>query len=164
MAAAPLMPDYVDSEIGTVEVFDYDLESGIPSNRRVFVTCPPVLGSQDKRDALGAFDGLIVDGVGNVWVARWGDSRVMVYSPDGSVVAHIRTPGALSPTIPCFGGEDLNTLYIATANADLAGQGELQAQYPNSGDVYSLDCGPGSEGRKALGPQWRGRVRHRFSG
>lgn len=80
------------------------------------------------------------------------------------MLAHVRTPGALSPTIPCFGGKDLNTLYIASANANLAGEGEIQDQFPNSGDVFKLDCGPGSPIAAVLGPDWKGRVRHRFRG
>lgn len=128
----------------------------------MFATTPKALGGEEK--AKGAFDGLIVDGVGNIWVARWGDSRLVVYDPAGEIIAHIRTPGGLSPTIPCFGGEDLSTLYIASANANLAKQGDVQDQYPMSGNVFKLDVSPGSELRKVLGPEWKGRVRHRFGG
>lgn len=141
-------------------MFDYDLETGVPSNRRVFATAPPAIDGETQ----GTFDGLVVDGVGNVWVARWSDSRIVVYAPDGTLLAHVRTPGGRSPTIPCFGGKDLSTLYIASANANLAGQGDIQAKYPNSGDVFKLECGAGSDINKVLGPNWKGRVRHRFGG
>ncbi|GMK55298.1 hypothetical protein CspeluHIS016_0203540 [Cutaneotrichosporon spelunceum] len=143
---------YIDSGMNEVSVFDYDVEAGVPSNRRVFA--PALAGP-------GVFDGLVVDGVGNVWVARWGDSRVVVFSPGGKMLAQVNTPGARSPTIPCFGGADLRTLYIATANANLAGQGDIQAQFPQSGNVFGLDC---SSMTDVLGPEWRGRVRHRFGG
>lgn len=46
-----------------------------------------------------------MDGNGNIWVARWMDSRVIGYRPDGSIICFIRCKEALSPTIPCFGGE-----------------------------------------------------------
>lgn len=59
----------------------------------------------DEIPSTGVFDGLCVDGVGNVWVARWKDRRVIGYSPKGEIMVMIRTPGAKSPTIPCFGGE-----------------------------------------------------------
>ncbi len=152
-----LTPDYIDSNHNRVDVFDYDVAAGVPSNRRLFAA--PLPGSNG--DAQGVYDGLVVDGVGNIWVARWGDSRVVVFSPDGKLLAQIRTPGARSPTIPCFGGPDLRTLYIATAHANLAGQGDIQAQFPQSGDVFALDCASMAD---VLGPQWKGRVRHRFGG
>lgn len=156
-ALRALTPDYIDSNENRVTVFDYDVDAGVPSNRRLFAA---KLREGDE-DAQGVYDGLVVDGVGNVWVARWGDSRVVVFSPDGTLLAQIRTPGARSPTIPCFGGADLSTLYIATANANLAGHGDIQAQYPQSGDVFALDCGTMAH---VLSPQWKGRVRHRFGG
>lgn len=138
-------------------MFDYDLEAGVPSNRRVFATAPPVIDGGESR---GVFDGLVIDGVGNIWVARWADSRVVMYKPDGTLLAHIRTPGARSATIPCFGGKDLTTLYIATASANLAGEGDIQADFPASGDVFKLECGPDSAIAQVLGPNWTGRVRH----
>jgi sugar lactone lactonase YvrE len=52
----------------------------------------------------GVFDGLCVDGLGNVWVARWADERIIGYTPDGAVICYIWTKGCKSPTIPCFGG------------------------------------------------------------
>lgn len=112
---------------------------------------------------MGAFDGLVVDGAGNIWVARWADQRIVGYTPRGEVIAHIRVPGVKSPTIPCFGGKDLSTMYIATASANLAGAGDIQAQFPQSGDVFKIECGPGSPLGKVLGDQWKGRVRHRFA-
>jgi len=153
---ALLTADYIDSDLLRVDQADYDVATGEFSNRRPFATQP--------KEWKGAFDGLVVDGVGNVWVARWGDSRVLVYAPDGRMLAEVPTPGARSPTIPCFGGKNLDTLYIATAHSDLAGQGDIQAQFPHSGDVFALDCGPGSPIRQVLGAEWTGRVRHRFRG
>jgi sugar lactone lactonase YvrE len=53
----------------------------------------------------GVFDGLCLDGVGNIWVARWSDERIVGFSPDGKQIANIKVPLCKSPTIPCFGGE-----------------------------------------------------------
>jgi sugar lactone lactonase YvrE len=60
-------------------------------------------GTPEK--AQGVFDGLCVDGLGNVWVARWSDERIVGYTPEGEVICYIWTKGCKSPTIPCFGGE-----------------------------------------------------------
>lgn len=134
------------------------MDTGSLSNRR------PLTTAADLGATTGAFDGLIVDGSGNIWIARWGDSRVVVYSPAGQLLLQVNTPGAISPTIPCFGGDNLETLYIATAHADLAGQGEIQDKYPHSGDVFALDCSVGTPVREILGNNWKGRVRYRFAG
>lgn len=95
--------DYIDSGAGEVSVWDYDNSTGTPSNRRTFVTPPPPMSAGYSTS--GVFDGLIVDGVGNVWVARWKESRVVGYRPDGSLICQIRLSGCKSPTIPCFGGQ-----------------------------------------------------------
>ncbi|WOO85000.1 Regucalcin [Vanrija pseudolonga] len=153
---------YIDSNIPEIHVFDYDVDTGLISNRRVFATAPPDAG--DGAPTKGVFDGLVVDGVGNVWSARWADSRVVAYSPDGELLLHIRTPGAKSPTIPAFGGKDLTTVYVATASANLAGEGEIQAQWPASGDVFKIEAGEGTPLGAALGKAWKGRVRHAFGG
>lgn len=55
---------YVDSgKNAPVWAFDYDLETGGVSNRRVFV--------EDTFGDGGTFDGLTMDEEGCVWVARW---------------------------------------------------------------------------------------------
>lgn len=156
------LADYIDSNIPEIHVFDYDIDTGLISNRRVFATAPPDAG--DGVPTKGVFDGLVVDGVGNVWSARWGDSRVVAYSPEGELLLHIRTPGAKSPTIPAFGGKDLTTVYVATASANLAGEGDIQAQWPASGDVFKIEAGEGTPLGTALGKSWKGRVRHAFGG
>ena len=56
-------------------------------------------------------------------------------SPKGEVLAEVKTP-ALCPTMPCFGGPDLKTLFITTANHGRS-VAEL-AQYPGSGCLWSI--------------------------
>lgn len=80
--------------------------SSLPTDRTVIATTPGPLnipGTPEK--AQGVFDGLCVDGLGNVWVARWSDERIVGYTPEGEVICYIWTKGCKSPTIPCFGGE-----------------------------------------------------------
>lgn len=98
-----LILDYIDSAIDKIRAFDYDIASGELSNEREFQPSPAPLEPAEKTQ--GCFDGLTMDGVGNVWVARWNDGRVMGFRPDGSLIANIKVPGCRSPTIPCFGGE-----------------------------------------------------------
>ena len=51
----------------------------------------------------------------------------------GTLLAEMPTP-AQCPTMPCFGGEDLKTLYLTSARHGRS-EAELQA-YPNSGCVF----------------------------
>jgi sugar lactone lactonase YvrE len=95
--------DYVDSLDNQVSTFDYDVSTGKMSNRQEFATPPP--GMDEDSPTQGVFDGLCMDGAGNVWVARWKDSRIVGYNPKGEIICFIRTKGSRSPTIPCFGGE-----------------------------------------------------------
>jgi sugar lactone lactonase YvrE len=84
---------------------------------------------------LGRPDGAAVDAQGNYWVAMFEGARVCQFAPDGTLMAEIKTP-AQCPTMPCFGGADLKTLFITTARH---GRSEAElAHFPNSGCVFSL--------------------------
>ncbi len=53
-------------------------------------------------------------------------------------------------------------MYIASASSNQVELGDKQEAYPNSGHIFSVDFGPGSEIRKLLGEEWKGAVRHVF--
>lgn len=108
--------DYIDSGDDEISTFDYDLCTGTPTKRRVFAKPPPPMDAEHPTS--GVFDGLTVDGAGNVWAARWKDSRVLGFRPDGSLICHIRVPGCKSPTIPCFGGKSAYHLPNTAANGE----------------------------------------------
>jgi sugar lactone lactonase YvrE len=55
-----------------------------------------------------------MDAEGCYWVAMFEGARVLRIAPDGRVVHEIALP-VRCPTMPCFGGADLKTLYITTA-------------------------------------------------
>jgi sugar lactone lactonase YvrE len=116
---------YSDTSAKTIWVYDYDIETGTPSNKRVFVKIPEGQGSPD---------GLTVDDNGNVWLALWGGSCVNCYSPEAQLLQRIELP-VPQPSSCAFGGEDLQTLYITTARLDLSDE-ELQ-QHPLSGKVFT---------------------------
>jgi sugar lactone lactonase YvrE len=61
--------------------------------------------------------------------------RLCKFAPDGRLLAEWPTP-AQCPTMPCFGGEDLKTLFITTARHGRSAA-EL-AQFPQSGGVFSM--------------------------
>ncbi|MDQ6882212.1 MAG: SMP-30/gluconolactonase/LRE family protein, partial [Pseudomonadota bacterium] len=83
----------------------------------------------------GRPDGAAVDVEGNYWCAMYEGGRLLQVSPAGEVLQDIAAP-VMCPTMPCFGGEDLKTLYLTTAS-DKRPAAEL-ARLPNSGCVLSM--------------------------
>lgn len=83
----------------------------------------------------GRPDGAAVDLQGNYYAAMYEGRRVCKFAPDGRLLASIATP-AQCPTMPCFGGDDLKTLFITTARH---GRSEAElAALPLSGCVFSM--------------------------
>jgi sugar lactone lactonase YvrE len=64
----------------------------------------------------GRPDGAAVDVEGNYWVAMYEGACVLQISPAGEVLQRIAVP-VQCPTMVCFGGEDLRTLFITSARA-----------------------------------------------
>ena len=89
----------------------------------------------DLADYGGRPDGAAVDSQGAYWVAMFEGSRLLRLSPTGAVLAELKLP-VRCPTMPCFGGTDLRTLYIATARENRPAD-ELAAM-PLSGCVLQL--------------------------
>ena len=83
----------------------------------------------------GRPDGAAVDAEGNYWVALFEGARLCQFAPDGALLQSYATP-AQCPTMPCFGGEDLRTLYLTTARHGRSAA-EL-ARYPASGGVFAM--------------------------
>src|SRR5882672_3525479 len=118
---------FADSPRRTIWAFDYDGASGEPSNERVFVTTEA-----------GFPDGSCVDADGCVWNAEYGGWRVVRYTPAGKIDRVIALP-VQNPTCCCFGGTNLDVLYITTATQRL-GKDELEKQ-PLAGSVLALRPG-----------------------
>lgn len=124
-----------DTKAHAVYAFDFDGPSGTLSNRRVFCQFAPKQPGQALDRYGGRPDGAAVDVEGNYWVAMFEGQRVLCLSPSGAVLREVRLP-VRCPTMPCFGGADLKTLYITTAR-DNRPAGELLAQ-PLAGCVLSF--------------------------
>jgi sugar lactone lactonase YvrE len=109
---------YNDSETQGVDAFDYDMASGIISNRRRVYTT--------------AFnpDGMTIDAEGMLWVALWGGYKVVRVNPvNGEVLAEVPIP-AENVSSCCFGGKDMTTLYITTS-------GEWDDKNPGAGRIFA---------------------------
>lgn len=84
---------------------------------------------------VGAPDGAAMDVDGYYWSCGIGAGRVNRYSPEGDLVEHIAVPVS-QPTMCCFGGPDLQTMYITTMGARLSAN-ELK-DMPWSGGVLAI--------------------------
>ena len=125
-----------DTKAHTVCAFDFDPASGTLANRRVFASFP----LREPGQALDAYggrpDGAAVDVEGCYWVAMFEGQRLLRLSPEGAVVREVRLP-VRCPTMPCFGGPELKTIYITTARQNRPAA-EL-AEQPWAGCVLSID-------------------------
>lgn len=90
--------------------FDYDHQSGQPSNRRQFV-----------RLREGQIpDGATVDSEGGYWIAMFGAGCILRFSSEGQLDRHLEAPTRY-PTMVTFGGEGFSTMFVTTASADPVG-------------------------------------------
>lgn len=124
-----------DTKAHTIYAFDYEPLGGSISRRRVFATFPPRAPGQPLETYGGRPDGATVDAEGCYWVAMFEGGRVLRLSPEGEVVAEVKLP-VRCPTMPCFGGSDLKTLYVTTSREKRPAE-EL-AREPWAGSVLQM--------------------------
>ncbi|WP_428248259.1 SMP-30/gluconolactonase/LRE family protein [Ferrovibrio sp.] len=96
--------------------YRFDPDTGALSDRRLLRECD---------EATGLPDGAAVDADGNYWSAGVSAGCLNRLSPEGQLLESLRLPVA-APTMPCFGGPDLRTVFVtslakATANGTQPG-------------------------------------------
>lgn len=111
---------HADTSRGTIWTYDYDLETGTPSNRRVFVQ------HEDWNP-----DGLCIDPYGNLLIAVFGAARVEAYSHRGERLGEIALP--VPNVTSCDLAED-GTLFVTTAFDGMSS--EARAKAPRSGAIF----------------------------
>lgn len=126
---------WADTKAHVVRALDVDPLDGSLSRQRVFAQFALRDAAQPLEAYGGRPDGAAVDSEGAYWVAMFEGQRLLRLAPDGTQLAELRLP-VRCPTMPCFGGADLRTLYITTAR-DKRPDDELAAQ-PLAGCVLQL--------------------------
>ncbi len=124
-----------DTHTHRIFAFDFDGSSGALSGRRVLAEFPLRQSDQPLSAYGGRPDGAAVDVEGNYWVAMFEGQRLLCLSPQGATLREIPLP-VRCPTMPCFGGPDLKTLFITTSRRGRP-VAEL-AEQPWAGCVLSL--------------------------
>jgi len=97
---------FTDSAARRIYRYDYNIQNGAVSNRRILVAVP----SEE-----GLPDGLAVDSKGYIWSAQWYGGCIVRYDPDGKLVQRVRIPAKQTSSLT-FGGPDLT--YISSPRRD----------------------------------------------
>ena len=117
---------FSDSNAGvrTIWAADYDVDTGMPSNVRVFF---------DTRAVAGRPDGGTVDADGCYWMAGVGGWQVVRITPAGKVDRIVEVP-VEKPTKPMFGGARLDTLFVTSIGMGL----EADPGQPGAGNLFAI--------------------------
>jgi len=119
---------YVSDTIpNLVFAYDYDLESGGVSNRRVHA---------DASQVGGRADGATVDAEGRIWQAFCGQGKIAVFNADGSTERIVETDVQWVSSLQ-FGGPELDQLYVTSF--DPAKVGVPGAEDDMSGYLYVIE-------------------------
>ena len=103
--------------------YDYDIETGNLSNKRVFAT---------TREDPGVADGSTVDEEGFMWNAQVIGGELIRYAPNGSVDRRIGMP-VKNITSVMFGGDNLDVLYVTSM---------ARVKHPAVHDLFTAEVKP----------------------
>lgn len=108
------------------EIYRFDYHNGTLSN-------PTLIATPDEVD--GRPDGAATDLAGIYWSAGISAGALNGYSESGARLHQIPLPCA-APTMPCFGGADMRTLFVTSARHKVSP--ERLRDFPLSGGLFAL--------------------------
>ena len=128
---------WADTANHIIHAWDWEAEGNVMRHHRVFQQFPgkPPGWTPGQPGYGGRPDGAAVDSAGNYWCAMYEGGRLLQFAPSGRLLADVAVP-VRCPTMPCFGGDDLKTLFVTTARHSRTPE-ELQAQ-PQAGCVMAM--------------------------
>jgi sugar lactone lactonase YvrE len=128
---------WADTPHHVIHAWDWDGPANVMRHHRVFQQFggKPAGWQPGQPGYGGRPDGAAVDVEGNYWVAMFEGQRLLKLSPRGELLAEFALP-VRCPTMPCFGGEDLRTLYVTSASYNRPAE-ELR-ELPDSGRVIAM--------------------------
>lgn len=110
-----------DSKQCWIDRFDLDPMTNALSNRRRIA---------NPDEAFGRPDGAATDEAGHYWSAGVSAGCLNCFSEDGVLLRRVAVP-VKRPTMPCFGGEDMRTLYFTSIRRP-------EDATDDCGDVFSM--------------------------
>ena len=119
--------------IRTIWSYDYNLEDGIWSNKKVFFETHQINGRPD---------GGCIDADGCYWMAGVSGWELVRITPKGKIDMIIKMP-IEKPTKIAFGGAKLDTMYVTSIGSDIT-KGTHKKQ-PKAGGIFALSI-PGIKG------------------
>ena len=137
-----------DTFVDEFWAYDYDIETGVISNKRVFAS---------TKKTLGVPDGSTVDEEGFLWNAELISGNLVRYDPEGKVERRIGLPVS-NITSVMFGGDKLDEIYVTSM---------ARVKHPAVHDRFRIDLKPqfgAGSLFKLTGLGIRGTPEPRFSG
>jgi sugar lactone lactonase YvrE len=113
--------------VQAIWAFDYDIDSGTPHNRRLFV---------DMNIHPGRPDGAAIDVDGCYWICGNDAGQIHRFTPEGRLDCSLTVP-VKKPTMCAFGGPNLDTLYVTSIRPD----GIDLTDQPLAGGVFAVNPG-----------------------
>ncbi|KAL5021521.1 hypothetical protein ScPMuIL_000676 [Solemya velum] len=125
---------YIDSMSRQVWAYDFDIGAGSMSNKRTVVD----FGGEETMDTLGFPDGMTIDNNGHIWVACYGVGKVVCFDPEtGKTLRTIELPDAKKTTSCCFGGPNMDELFVTCATYNLT-PNQVKLEHPLDGSLFRV--------------------------
>lgn len=116
---------YIDTATYEVVCYNFDDIVGSIKSKKSIFSIPKSYGGPD---------GMCIDQEGMLWIAHWGGNCVRRWDPNTGEVLEIVEIDAPNVTSCCFGGKNLDTLFITTARSGL--DDEQLKEFPLSGGLF----------------------------
>jgi sugar lactone lactonase YvrE len=113
--------------VQSVWAFDYDINTGTPSNRRLFIDMNPLPGRPD---------GAAVDENGCYWICGNDAGLIHRFTPEGKLDRSLPVP-VKKPAMCAFGGAGMDTLFVTSIRPE----GVDLSDQPLAGGVFALHPG-----------------------
>ena len=106
-------------------IYRYEISEGRVKNKRIF----------KKFTNDGKPDGMCFDEEGNILVAMWGSGKINRINQKGDIIQTFKLPAPLVTNV-CFGGENLDRLFVTSASVGM-NEKELK-KYPKSRSLFEI--------------------------
>jgi len=113
-----------DKSVRSIYVYDYDIDEGIPYNKRLFF---------DTHNCDFRPDGATIDCDGCYWVAGIEGWKIVRITPQGKIDREIKLP-IEKPTKPVFGGKNFDTIFVTSLRQGLS----ASSSQPLAGGLFAI--------------------------